>query len=32
MVEDALRESTIAELLTEPGRKKGIPVPLCSDS
>jgi Rrf2 family nitric oxide-sensitive transcriptional repressor len=30
MVEEALRSSTIAELLTEPDRRKGIPVPLCS--
>jgi Rrf2 family protein len=30
MVEDALRSSTIAELLAEPDRRKGIPVPLCS--
>jgi Rrf2 family protein len=29
MVENALKESTIAELLTEPDRRKGIPVPLC---
>jgi Rrf2 family protein len=31
LVEDALRQSTIAELLTEPDRGRGIPVPLCSD-
>lgn len=30
LVEEALRSSTIAELLAEPDRKKGIPVPLCS--
>jgi Rrf2 family protein len=30
LVEKALRESTIAELLTEPNPKKGIPIPLCS--
>jgi Rrf2 family protein len=30
LVENALRESTIAELLAEPNPKKGIPVPLCS--
>ncbi|HJT76483.1 MAG TPA: Rrf2 family transcriptional regulator [Gemmataceae bacterium] len=30
MVEEALRSSTIAELLTEPDRRKGIPIPLCS--
>jgi len=29
MVEDALRESTIAELLAEPDRERGIPIPLC---
>ena len=29
MVEDALKQSTIAELLTEPSRKHGIPIPLC---
>jgi Rrf2 family protein len=29
LVEDALRDSTIAELLTEPERAKGIPIPLC---
>jgi hypothetical protein len=29
MVEDALRRSTIAELLTEPSRARGIPIPLC---
>jgi Rrf2 family protein len=30
LVEDALRESTIAELLVEPERARGIPIPLCS--
>jgi Rrf2 family protein len=30
LVEKALKESTIAELLREPSPKKGIPVPLCS--
>lgn len=30
MVEDALRQSTLAELLLEPSVKKGIPIPLCS--
>jgi Rrf2 family protein len=30
MVEKALRESTIAELLVEPDPSRGIPVPLCS--
>lgn len=32
MVEEALRSSTIAELLAEPGKRKGklIPKPLCS--
>jgi Rrf2 family nitric oxide-sensitive transcriptional repressor len=30
LVEDALRESTLAELLTEPERARGIPIPLCS--
>jgi Rrf2 family nitric oxide-sensitive transcriptional repressor len=29
MVEDALRRSTIAELLTEPSQARGIPIPLC---
>jgi Rrf2 family nitric oxide-sensitive transcriptional repressor len=29
MVEDALRRSTIAELLTEPSKARGIPMPLC---
>ncbi len=29
MVERALRESTIAELLTEPAKERGIPIPLC---
>jgi Rrf2 family protein len=30
LVEKALRESSIAELLAEPSPKKGIPIPLCS--
>jgi Rrf2 family protein len=30
LVERALRESTLAELLAEPNAKKGIAVPLCS--
>jgi Rrf2 family protein len=30
MVEKALRDSTIAELLLEPNPRKGIPVPLCN--
>jgi Rrf2 family protein len=30
LVEKALKESTLAELLTEPNPKKGIPIPLCS--
>jgi Rrf2 family protein len=30
LVEKALRESTIAELLVEPNPRRGIPVPLCS--
>jgi Rrf2 family protein len=30
LVEDALRKTTIAELLTEPERARGIPIPLCS--
>ena len=30
LVENALRQSTIAELLAEPNAKKGIPIPLCS--
>ncbi len=30
LVEEALRGSTIAELLAEPDARKGIPVPLCS--
>ena len=30
LVEDALRKSTIAELLAEPERARGIPMPLCS--
>ena len=29
MVEQALRGSTIAELLVEPARSRGIPIPLC---
>jgi Rrf2 family protein len=29
LVEDALRQSTIAELLVEPERSRGIPIPLC---
>jgi Rrf2 family protein len=29
LVEDALRQSTIAELLTEPSQARGIPIPLC---
>src|SRR5437763_2818910 len=29
MVENALRESTIAELLLEPSAERGIPIPLC---
>lgn len=29
MVEKALKESTIAELLLEPNPRRGIPVPLC---
>jgi Rrf2 family protein len=29
LVEKALKESNIAELLAEPDRKKGIPIPLC---
>ena len=29
MVEQALRASTIAELLVEPARSRGIPIPLC---
>jgi Rrf2 family protein len=29
MVEDALKQSTIAELLLEPSRERGIPIPLC---
>jgi Rrf2 family protein len=29
LVEDALRRSTIAELLIEPSASRGIPVPLC---
>ena len=30
LVEDALCKSTIAELLVEPERSRGIPIPLCS--
>jgi Rrf2 family protein len=30
MVETALRQSTIAELLTEPDQERGVPVPLCA--
>jgi Rrf2 family transcriptional regulator, nitric oxide-sensitive transcriptional repressor len=30
MVEKALRDSTIAELLAEPDPRRGIPIPLCS--
>ena len=30
MVEQALRGSTIAELLVEPARERGIPIPLCA--
>lgn len=30
LVEAALRESTVAELLLEPNPRKGIPIPLCS--
>lgn len=30
LVEDALRESTLAELLAEPDHARGIPLPLCS--
>mgnify|MGYP002623581242 CR=1 FL=1 len=29
LLEQALKESTIAELLTEPEKSKGIPIPLC---
>src|SRR5262249_45941074 len=29
LVEQALRRSTIAELLVEPARSRGIPIPLC---
>lgn len=31
MVEDALRSSTIGELLAEPARSRGVPIPLCSE-
>lgn len=30
LVENALKASTIAELLAEPDRRRGIPMPLCS--
>lgn len=30
LVEDALSQSTLAELLAEPERARGIPIPLCS--
>jgi Rrf2 family transcriptional regulator, nitric oxide-sensitive transcriptional repressor len=30
LVEDALQKSTLAELLAEPERARGIPLPLCS--
>lgn len=30
LVEQALKQSTIAELLTEPDPRRGIPIPLCS--
>jgi Rrf2 family protein len=30
LVEDALQKSTLAELLVEPERSRGIPIPLCS--
>ncbi len=30
MVEEALKRSTIAELLAEPSKARGIPIPLCS--
>ena len=30
LVEDALRKSTLAELLAEPERSRGIPIPLCA--
>lgn len=30
LVEDALSQSTLAELLAEPDRARGIPIPLCS--
>lgn len=30
LVEDALKQSTIAELLAEPDRDRGIPIPLCT--
>jgi Rrf2 family nitric oxide-sensitive transcriptional repressor len=30
LVEDALSQSTLAELLEEPERARGIPIPLCS--
>jgi Rrf2 family protein len=31
LVQEALQQSTIAELLAEPDRARGIPIPLCSD-
>lgn len=30
LVEDALQKSTLAELLAEPERARGIPIPLCA--
>lgn len=30
LVEDALQKSTLAELLAEPSRTRGIPLPLCA--
>lgn len=30
LVEDALQKSTLAELLAEPARARGIPLPLCA--
>lgn len=30
LVEEALRKSSLAELLAEPERSRGIPIPLCS--
>jgi hypothetical protein len=29
LVENALKKSTVAELLVEPERARGIPIPLC---